>query len=112
LKSWGILDFQKKPHKPNWHGRCDENHIMSNNQSPSSAEEAGLSPTPTDGLSEDGNKTRGLFSGLNDPNASAMNENGDAALARQLTGEIPGDESTENPGGLPSPQNPQFQEGT
>ncbi len=77
------------------------------------AEDAGLSPTPTTGLSEEGQATSGaLYGGLNDPNAAALNENADAAQMRQLTGEPPGSESTQNPDGLPDADSPEFQDGT
>ncbi len=79
---------------------------------PSSAEEAGLSPTPTTGLSEDAATGTRLYSGLNDPNASATNENAEAARERQNSGDAPGSESKVGPQGLPSTQSAEFQDGT
>ncbi len=79
---------------------------------PASAEEAGLSPTPTTGLSEDAATGKSLYSGLNDPNTSAMNENADAAEQRQNIGDAPGSESKRNPAGLPSTQSAEFEDGT
>ena len=75
-----------------------------------SPEAAGLSPTPTTGLSEA--ETSNLYSDVNDPNAAAMNENADAAQMRQLTGEPPGSASSQDPNGLPPAQSPAFEEGT
>lgn len=77
---------------------------------PSSPQEAGLSLTPTTGLSE--NAATDLYGDVQDPNAAAMNENGDAALSRQLTGDVPGSASPDNPGGLPSVESEIFDEGT
>ena len=69
-----------------------------------------LSSPPTTGLSH--NPATGLYSGANDPNAAAMNENADAAKLRQLTGEPPGSASAQEPGGLPPTQDSAFEDGT
>lgn len=79
-------------------------------KTPTSPEDAGLSPTPTTGLSEDG--AANLYADVTDPNAAAMNENAKAALLRQLTGDPPGSESARNPDGLPSTESEEFQDGT
>ena len=96
-------------------GRGHTQTMSDNNDStfePSSAEEAGLSPTPTSGLSAEGTATQELYSGLNDPNAAAMNDNGEAAQERQLSGEAPGSESSRDGGRLPATQSDVFEEGT
>ena len=77
---------------------------------PKTPEDAGLSPTPTTGLSENG--AANLYADVTDPNAAAMNENAKAALLRQLTGDPPGSESARNPDGLPSTESEEFQDGT
>lgn len=80
---------------------------------PASVEEAGVSPTPTNGLSEEAQATPGgLYSGLNDPNAAALNDNASAAQMRQLTGEPPGSESETDGSGLLSSQSDAFKDGT
>ncbi|MBW3635157.1 MAG: hypothetical protein KY445_01670 [Armatimonadetes bacterium] len=87
-------------------------HSPTSNSTSASPQEAGLSPTPTDGLSERGVAAADIgISGV-DPNANALNSNADAAQMRQLTGEVPGAASADNPGGLPAAQSPEFRDGT
>ena len=66
---------------------------------PASPEAAGLSPTPTEGLSDRGVAPADIGISGSDPNANALNTNADAAHARQLSGE-------------PGAQNPEFEDGT
>lgn len=84
----------------------------STNSAPTSPEEAGLSPTPTEGLSQSGVAAGDIGISGSDPNANALNANADAALLRQASGEAPGAASIENPGGLPPTQSPEFEDGT
>ncbi len=77
-----------------------------------SPQEAGLSPTPTEGLSAGGVAAADIGISGGDPNANALNSNADAAQLRQLTGEVPGAASADNPGGLPPAQSPEFRDGT
>jgi hypothetical protein len=99
-----VLLAQQVPHRPLMPTFNDSTGT------PSSPEEAGLSPTPTTGLSEA--PREGLYSDVQDPNAAAMNGNAKSAQLRQLTGEPPGSASEEAPEGLPPAESDVFQEGT
>lgn len=82
------------------------------NSAPTSPEEAGLSPTPTEGLSERGVAAADIGISGSDPNANDMNANAAAAQVRQESGEAPGGASDENPGGFAPAQSPEFEDGT
>jgi hypothetical protein len=91
-------------------------HVMPNQNESSrtftSSADVGLSPTPTDGLSEESvssvsaDSTTGT---IYDPNALAMDSNADIARQRQATGQLPQTSDTEI---LESPESPAFEEGT